>query len=416
MKTTHKITLLVSVQIALIIASFLTLSFLESERNNLEDSIEITNQLRHHLDILIFEVDTHLNKIPYADPHSEIKHIEIDLKILNEGGVTHNLSLEPLPKKFQNSWNVANQKITEYTNELEKSIKEENLQIDFANEQFINLETKRFDANGSVDYLISTMTEESRSQSKNLIVLQVGLAILNVGIHIMMIFLILDILRRQAERDKKIEKFATIGELASRFAHDLRNPLAVIRGATELMKNDLSGKDEKLDKRFRMIDTAIARMIHQVEDILDFVRTKEIRKEEKLISEIIKSALEKSNIPDSVKVNILGQDCKIKCDGVKIEIAVINLISNSVDAVKNSGEINITTKKMNNFLEIQIEDSGPGIPSDKIAEIFEPLFTLKQKGTGLGLTSCQNIIKQHDGAITVKNNPTTFTIKLPIDS
>ena len=96
-----------------------------------------------------------------------------------------------------------------------------------------------------------------------------------------------------------------------------------------------------------------------------------------------------------------------------MEIVFVNLLLNAVDAVHREGKIAIRLKSIDNFIEIKVEDSGPGIDSESISQVFEPLFTLKQKGTGLGLASCKNIIEQHDGTIKVSNNPTTFTIMIP---
>ena len=90
-----------------------------------------------------------------------------------------------------------------------------------------------------------------------------------------------------------------------------------------------------------------------------------------------------------------------------------NLLLNSIQAMQNIGEVNIRIIENPGDVLIAFEDSGHGIPSDKINEIFDPLFTTKQLGTGLGLSICKNIVEQHGGNITVKNNPTTFLVKLP---
>ncbi|PIY90655.1 MAG: hypothetical protein COY74_00250, partial [Nitrosopumilales archaeon CG_4_10_14_0_8_um_filter_34_8] len=91
-----------------------------------------------------------------------------------------------------------------------------------------------------------------------------------------------------------------------------------------------------------------------------------------------------------------------------------NLIKNAIDAIgDNPGSIEIKCQENGNCVTIDIIDSGPGIKENNINKIFEPLYTTKQTGTGLGLVSCKNIIEQHGGKLSVKNNPTTFTITLP---
>ena len=86
---------------------------------------------------------------------------------------------------------------------------------------------------------------------------------------------------------------------------------------------------------------------------------------------------------------------------------------NAVQAMEDSGEIKVRINENDEEVSLEIEDSGPGIPEDKIEQIFDPLFTTKASGTGLGLVSCKNIIEQHKGKIIVRNNPTIFEIKLP---
>ena len=114
-----------------------------------------------------------------------------------------------------------------------------------------------------------------------------------------------------------------------------------------------------------------------------------------------------------MKITRPSNDASITCDTKQIEVVFSNILLNSVQAMENSGEIKIRITENDENVSIEIEDSGPGIPEDKIEQIFEPLFTTKSSGTGLGLVSSKNIVEQHNGTITVKNNPTNFEIKLP---
>jgi signal transduction histidine kinase len=100
-------------------------------------------------------------------------------------------------------------------------------------------------------------------------------------------------------------------------------------------------------------------------------------------------------------------------DESKMNVVLINLIYNAIQAVEDTGEIDVSISKTNTEIIIKVTDSGPGITIKPIAKIFDPLITSKQKGTGLGLASVKNIITQHNGTISVSNNPTTFIIKIP---
>ena len=93
-----------------------------------------------------------------------------------------------------------------------------------------------------------------------------------------------------------------------------------------------------------------------------------------------------------------------------------NLILNSFQAIEEHGTITISISQLNDTAQIEIEDSGKGVLDDDLGKIFEPLFTTKQEGTGLGLASCKKIVEQHGGSISVKNHPTTFTVILPIEN
>ena len=212
----------------------------------------------------------------------------------------------------------------------------------------------------------------------------------------------------------KSEKLAVIGELASSLGHDLRNPLTVIKSSLELIK--IKSKD-KLDKNtapyFENIDHALLRIIGMVDDMLNFVRISPIKLENNSLMMILKSVIKRMQIPNTVRINLPDNDVSIKCDSKKLEIVFINLIINSIEAMQKNGQIDIRFIDQNDNVLIEIEDTGPGIPDNVLPKIFDPLFTTKQTGTGLGLPSCKNIAEQHSGTISVKNNPTVFTVILP---
>jgi signal transduction histidine kinase len=103
-------------------------------------------------------------------------------------------------------------------------------------------------------------------------------------------------------------------------------------------------------------------------------------------------------------------------DYLKLETVLSNIVINAVQAIGKIGQITISVEDKPDGIVISITDSGPGIPEKHLSKIFEPLFTTKPLGTGLGLASCDAIIKSHGGKISVTNNPTTFTIWLPKNS
>lgn len=213
----------------------------------------------------------------------------------------------------------------------------------------------------------------------------------------------------------KNERLYAIGEVAARLGHDLRNPLSNIKNALEIIqlqtKNGIY--NEKIQEKYDLITRSISRMSYQIEDVLDFVRTRPLDFSVHSISNIIRQSSKNVSKSDNVKINLPQNDLKISCDAGKLEIVFINLITNALQAIKNTGEITIRITDDKDSVLITIEDSGSGIPEEALKKIFEPLFTTKQTGTGLGLTSCKTIIEQHGGKITARNNPTTFTVRIP---
>ncbi|QLH02238.1 two-component sensor histidine kinase [Nitrosopumilus cobalaminigenes] len=214
----------------------------------------------------------------------------------------------------------------------------------------------------------------------------------------------------------KSERLSAIGELSGRLAHDLRNPLSVMKMSIDLIKQspaDSKISDANVTKRIDLIEKSIDRISHQVDDVLGYVRNSPLNLVNVSLVELVQSSLDKVNIPKDVQVKISKKDVHIDCDAVKLDAVFINLIINSIQAMHEGGKIDIVISDQDNVAILKFVDSGDGIPDENIEKIFEPLFTTKQKGTGLGLASCKNIIEQHQGEISVSNNPTTFTIILP---
>jgi signal transduction histidine kinase len=214
----------------------------------------------------------------------------------------------------------------------------------------------------------------------------------------------------------KSERLSAIGELSGRLAHDLRNPLSVMKMSIDLIKqtpDDSKISDENVTKRIDLIEKSIERISHQVDDVLGYVRNSPLNLENVSLYDSIQNSLKKINIPSDVKITLPKDDVSINCDIVKLDAVFINLIVNAIQELNHGGKIEIKISEKDNFAIIEFIDSGKGISDEDLPKIFEPLFTTKQKGTGLGLASCKNIIEQHQGEISVKTNPTTFTIWLP---
>ncbi|MEM3099982.1 MAG: ATP-binding protein [Candidatus Nitrosotenuis sp.] len=210
------------------------------------------------------------------------------------------------------------------------------------------------------------------------------------------------------------EKLAAIGNLSSRLAHDLKNPLSALKVITELLK--VATKDQSdptFQSKLEAANAAIFRMTHQIDNVLDFVKEADMQIEPTSIYEILRLAMNKIPEKSDVILDIQQNDMTLKCDKQKMAVVFSNIMLNSIQAMNNGGKITIRFYQTPKDTIIDFEDTGPGIPQNIIHKIFDPLFTTKQQGTGLGLATCKNIIQHHGGNITVSNNPTKFTVTIP---
>ena len=231
-----------------------------------------------------------------------------------------------------------------------------------------------------------------------------------------------DLYNAQKEIEElRLKRLSVIGELTARIAHDLRNPLSVIKNSVEILQISYGNKTSPSEKeQWERLERGIYRITHQVNDVLDYIRSPPLRVSENSLSAIIQNTLERIQIPDTVNLHLPKNDVIITCDSEKLEVVFVNLIMNAIQALgKNAGNVTITIDEKHDsgqFVLIQIMDDGPGIPNDLIEKIFDPLFTTRQIGTGLGLPSCRNIIERHNGTINVTSDlewGTTFSIILP---
>ncbi len=213
----------------------------------------------------------------------------------------------------------------------------------------------------------------------------------------------------------KSERLATIGTMASRIAHDLKQPLTIMYTYSEMLTPEILSKLDSNDKeKWLRLQNSIFDMNRIIEDVLDFARTTEIKKKKSSLLSILRLALNHVKSSYGIEINLPENDISFRCDSRKIEGVISNLLNNAVQALDGQGEIDVTISSDSKFVTIHIKDSGSGIPDEYLEKIFEPMFTTKKTGTGLGLVICKSIVEQHGGSISVSNKPTTFTIKLPI--
>ncbi len=233
-------------------------------------------------------------------------------------------------------------------------------------------------------------------------------------------------LEQVQEKLIRSERLAAVGELASGVGHELRNPLNVIRNCAYLLNMALTDKsDEEAIKTLKVLDKQIDIANKIVTDLLDFTRIKPPSQARVDLNYLIKESLSYITVPEyvTVKANLNGHSPPLSTDGEQISRVFTNIILNAIQAMSGPapvkpGELGIDVGSDDNFAWIRFKDSGCGISEENMKKIFEPLFTTKPKGIGLGLAISKRLVEQNGGKIEVASQVgegATFTVKLPLE-
>ncbi len=232
------------------------------------------------------------------------------------------------------------------------------------------------------------------------------------------------------ERLVESEKMAALGRLAATLSHELRNPLAGLKGASQLLLRRTAESDERREY-VSLILAEVGRLGRIVDDLLHFARPRESRFDFIDANQVVQDALvlhsEDFSSRGIVFRKRLSKLPPIHADRDKFTQIVVNLILNARDAMTEGGELLITSgwvrsePDRRDSVVFQFRDTGPGIPREVLAHIFEPFFTTRPTGVGLGLPICRAIAEEHGGSVDVRSEDgaedtyrTTVTLELPV--
>ncbi|MDJ0621317.1 MAG: ATP-binding protein [Desulfocapsaceae bacterium] len=228
------------------------------------------------------------------------------------------------------------------------------------------------------------------------------------------------LINEKLQRFAQSEKLASMGMLAAGIAHEINNPLTNAMLNLEMVKERLSG-EEKVENKLSSIDRNLNRAAKIAGELLHFSRDKEDTFERVNLNEVITSSINLvKNQKRNVKINLsLKEIPDIMGIPYKLQEVVINILLNSMDANEEGDFIDITTCNTGNQAIMEITDTGHGIQADDLPKVFDPFYTTKEigKGTGLGLSVCYNIVKQHNGDISLvssENGGTVVTVSFPV--
>ncbi len=230
----------------------------------------------------------------------------------------------------------------------------------------------------------------------------------------------IEMLREAQEDNVRKGRMAQLGQLTATVAHELRNPLGAVRTSAFLLERKIKGKGLGIEPQIDRINNGVTRCDNIISQLLDFARTKAIQPETQAFDEWLVKLVEEEalNLPAEVAIECdlnLG-DTAQDFDPARMRRALINLISNASEALVGKGEgtakpgiksplIVISTRVSARGIEFSVGDNGPGIAPENADKIFEPLFTTKNFGTGLGLPAVQKIMEQHGGGLELRSNP-----------
>ncbi|CAM4313661.1 ATP-binding protein [Paenibacillus phoenicis] len=216
-----------------------------------------------------------------------------------------------------------------------------------------------------------------------------------------------------------VERLSLVGQMAAGITHEIRNPMAVVRGFLQLMREK---SPPTLDHYYRIVMEELDRANGIINDFLSLAQNRPVESEKCHLHDIIKE-LTPLLWADA---NLRGQTIEVKLDdsmpelllnAKEIKQLILNLSRNAMEAMAEKGQLTLETRVTDQGGLLVVSDTGPGIPSGQREKLFEPFFTTKAKGTGLGLALCLSIVERHGGKITVDSTEgqgTTFTVLFPL--
>ncbi|HKN18754.1 MAG TPA: ATP-binding protein [Dissulfurispiraceae bacterium] len=229
-------------------------------------------------------------------------------------------------------------------------------------------------------------------------------------------------IKKMEEQIIHSEKLASIGRLAAGIAHEIGNPLTSIFSFVQILR-EMEDEDEFKKESLQTISFHVNRISGILKQLSGFTKMPAGESKECSINDTIDTALNLIQYDKKAKnisiVKILSPDLpELVTDANQLSQVFVNLILNAIDAMPGGGTLTVTSSIRDNMLAIQFQDTGSGIRKEDISKIFDPFYTTKEKGTGLGLAVSYNITKKMNGMLTVKSElgkGTTFTVMLPVE-
>ena len=229
---------------------------------------------------------------------------------------------------------------------------------------------------------------------------------------------------------KKLEAYLTdaqrliaIGQTAAMVGHDLRNPLQAIATTVDLLRKQSGSTptgEKKLETKLgesdmlETIQDSVRYMDKIVSDLQSYAEPRILKLTQVNLSQLLNESILMAQVPSNIKVSVGVRENYVLADPV-MQRVFVNLLLNAIQAMPNGGELTVSTERQGKHVLIHFQDTGVGIPEENLPKVFDPLFTTKAKGQGLGLAVCKRLVDAHEGSISVEstvNKGSTFTVRL----
>jgi two-component system NtrC family sensor kinase len=220
--------------------------------------------------------------------------------------------------------------------------------------------------------------------------------------------------RRQA----LAERLATIGKVAGGVAHELRNPLNVVKTSVYYIQNAKNPPPEKIQTHLNRIEHHVGIADRVISALTDFARMPAPQVEPVDLRECLGAVLAATSLPANIDVawSVESPSPQALGDPAQLQIVFANLVRNARDAMTQGGKLTLSVGRQGEFVETTVADTGEGIPRENLARILEPLYSTKAKGIGLGLSLAKEIVARHNGELLVESElgaGASFTVRLP---
>ena len=227
--------------------------------------------------------------------------------------------------------------------------------------------------------------------------------------------------RAQAELLRN-EWLSTMGQLTATVAHELRNPLSAARNSLFVIRKTLSTQGIELERPIARVERSVARCERIISDLLDYTRGREPRRAPLPLEAWLEDSLREQRLPEGIVLvrDFRAPDALVSCDAERMRRVLDNVIENAVQAIGETGgagRIEVSTRIAKGAFELAIADTGPGVAPEILPRVFEPLYSTKSFGTGLGLPAVKQIVEQHGGDVRFENTPgqgARIVMRLPL--